>query len=61
VKAAEQPSPAVLRIELQASHAGLQVRILKSRGGRPVCVQLGHLGAPRQFQPQFRQPAQFAR
>lgn len=61
VKAAEQPSPAVLRIELQASRAGLQVRILKSRGGRPVCVQLGHLGAPRQFQPQFRQPAQFAR
>jgi hypothetical protein len=40
VKAAEQPSPAVLRIELQASRAGLQVRILKSRGGRSVCVTL---------------------
>jgi hypothetical protein len=46
VKAGEQPSSAVLRIELQGSSAGLQVRIVKSRGGRPVCVQLGHLGAP---------------
>jgi len=40
VKAAEQPSPAVLRIELQANRAGLQVHIVKSRGGRPVCVTL---------------------
>jgi len=52
-RAAQQPSPAVLRIELQASRAGLQARIVKSRGGRPTCVQLGHLGASWQFpQPQ---------
>ena len=29
------PSPALLRITLTAGHAGLEVRILKSRGGRP--------------------------
>jgi hypothetical protein len=40
VRAAKQPSPAVLRIELKASCEGLQVRIVKSRGGRPVCVTL---------------------
>jgi len=64
VQAGQQPSPAVLRIELQASREGLQVRVVKSRGGRPACVQLGHLGAPWQFQqplPQSpRQPAPFA-
>lgn len=38
------PSPAVLRLALlgNASSAGLQVRILKSRGGRPTTVILGH-------------------
>lgn len=60
VKAGEQPSSAVLRIELQGSSSGLQVRIVKSRGGRPVCVQLGHLGAPWQAGSQALQRAQFA-
>jgi len=45
-RAGRQPSPAVLRLELQGSAAGLQVRVVKSRGGRPVTVTLGHLGAP---------------
>ena len=40
VSAGRQPSPAVLRIELQASGVGLQVRIVKSRGGRPALVTL---------------------
>jgi hypothetical protein len=40
VKAGQQPSPAVLRIELQASLEGLQARVVKSRGGRPACVTL---------------------
>ena len=39
--ASQQPSPAVLRIELQAAeNDGLEVRVLKSRGGRPACVTL---------------------
>jgi len=46
VSAGQQPSPAVLRLELQASHAGLQVRIVKSRGGRPACVTLPHASMP---------------
>ncbi|MFO1393433.1 MAG: translesion DNA synthesis-associated protein ImuA [Steroidobacteraceae bacterium] len=37
------PSPAVLRIALEAGRAGLEARILKSRGGRPVTVPLGWL------------------
>jgi hypothetical protein len=41
VSASQQPSPAVLRIELQAAeNDGLEVRVLKSRGGRPACVTL---------------------
>jgi hypothetical protein len=39
------PSPAVLRLALlgdDAGHRGLQVRIVKSRGGRPATVSLGH-------------------
>lgn len=60
VRAAQQPSPAVLRLELQPGPAGLQVRLVKSRGAPPACVQLGHLGAPwqalQQLQPS-RQPA----
>ena len=38
------PSPAVLRLALlgNSDEAGLQVRIVKSRGGRPVTVSLGH-------------------
>ena len=38
------PSPAVLRLALlgNGGEAGLQVRIVKSRGGRPVTVSLGH-------------------
>lgn len=45
------PSPAVLRIALEAGHAGLVLRIEKSRGGRPMHLQLrlsgdpAHLGA----------------
>lgn len=45
-RAARQPSPAVLRLELEGAAVGLQVRIVKSRGGRPVTVALGQLGAP---------------
>jgi protein ImuA len=37
------PSPAVLRLALLGNQAGLQVRIVKSRGGRPATVTLGHL------------------
>ena len=38
------PSPAVLRLALLGNgmEDGLQVRIVKSRGGRPVTVSLGH-------------------
>jgi hypothetical protein len=37
------PSPAVLRLALLGSSSdGLQVRIIKSRGGRPATVNLGH-------------------
>jgi len=37
------PSPAVLRLALLGDHHnGLQVRIVKSRGGRPATVTLGH-------------------
>lgn len=37
------PSPAVLRLALLGSSGdGLQVRIVKSRGGRPATVNLGH-------------------
>lgn len=37
------PSPAVLRLALLGeARGGLQVRILKSRGGRPATVSLGH-------------------
>jgi hypothetical protein len=37
------PSPAVLRVALPGRELGsLQVRIVKSRGGRPAMVQLGH-------------------
>ena len=37
------PSPAVLRLALLGDHhKGLQVRIVKSRGGRPATVTLGH-------------------
>jgi hypothetical protein len=42
---AREPSPAVLRIALEGSHAGLEARILKSRGGRAVSVQLGWIDA----------------
>lgn len=40
VKVGQQPSPAVLRIELQASTEGLRAHVVKSRGGRPACVTL---------------------
>jgi len=37
------PSPAVLRLALLGTNGdGLQVRIVKSRGGRPATVNLGH-------------------
>jgi hypothetical protein len=36
------PSPAVLRLALLGGSDGLQVRIVKSRGGRPATVTLGH-------------------
>jgi hypothetical protein len=37
------PSPAVLRLALPGDEQhGLQVRIVKSRGGRPATVSLGH-------------------
>lgn len=60
-QAGGQPSPAVLRLELQGSPAGLQVRIVKSRGGRLVTLSLGHLGAPWQLEPHGTPPAQAAR
>lgn len=43
---AAEPSPAVLRLVLEPGAWGLDVRILKSRGGRPVTVHLGWLDAP---------------
>jgi len=60
MQACEQPSPAILRLALQGSPAGLQVRVVKSRGGRPVTVQLGHLGAPWHAEPQPLPRAQAA-
>jgi len=48
VKAGQQPSPAVLRAELHGSDAGLEVRILKSRGGSPATIRLGWLDAAAQ-------------
>jgi hypothetical protein len=36
-----EPSPAVLRISLDVDRDGLEVRILKSRGGRAGSVRLG--------------------
>jgi hypothetical protein len=37
------PSPAVLRLALLGDgRQGLQVRVVKSRGGRPATVNLGH-------------------
>ena len=43
VQAGLTPSPAVLRLALLGDcEHGLQVRILKSRGGRPATVSLGH-------------------
>jgi hypothetical protein len=56
-QAGEQPSPAVLRLALQGGPAGLQVRVVKSRGGRPVSLSLGHLGAPWQLEPRPRAQA----
>jgi len=41
---AAEPSPAVLRIALAGTPEGLEVRILKSRGGRAVQVRLGWVG-----------------
>jgi hypothetical protein len=40
-----EPSPAVLRIALSSDRDGLEVRILKSRGGRAARVRLGWIGA----------------
>jgi hypothetical protein len=40
------PSPAVLRIALEAGHTGLALRIEKSRGGRPKQLQLRLSGDP---------------
>jgi cell division inhibitor SulA len=36
-----EPSPAVLRIALDGDRDGLEVRILKSRGGHAASVRLG--------------------
>lgn len=43
---AREPSPAVLRLVLEADHGGLTVHVLKSRGGRPVSLQMGRLPDP---------------
>lgn len=40
-----EPSPAVLRIALEAGRDGLEARIVKSRGGRATSVPLGWLAA----------------
>jgi hypothetical protein len=37
------PSPAVLRLALEVGRKGLRVHVIKSRGGRPISVQLGSL------------------
>ena len=42
---AREPSPAVLRIALEAGREGLGLRILKSRGGRATSLRLGAIGA----------------
>jgi hypothetical protein len=43
LRAGLAPSPAVLRLALPGNGSdGLQVRIVKSRGGRPATVNLGH-------------------
>lgn len=42
LRAGLAPSPAVLRLALLGEPGGLQVRIVKSRGGRPATVTLGH-------------------
>lgn len=43
LQAGLSPSPAVLRLALFGdAQQGLQVRIVKSRGGRPATVSLGH-------------------
>jgi hypothetical protein len=42
---AREPSPAVLRIALEADRDGLGLRILKSRGGRVASLRLGAIGA----------------
>jgi hypothetical protein len=42
---AAEPSPAVLRIALRPDPRGLGLHILKSRGGKPLEVQLGSLTA----------------
>jgi hypothetical protein len=44
----DEPSPAVLRLALTAGTAGLEARILKSRGGRPATVRLGWIDAAAQ-------------
>jgi hypothetical protein len=41
----------VLRIALEGSRSGLEVRILKSRGGRAASVQLGWIDAALTAQP----------
>lgn len=46
--AAGEPSPAVLRLALGVSQRGLEVRILKSRGGRVTSVWLGGLATATQ-------------
>jgi hypothetical protein len=48
LREAGRPSPAVLRIALGAGSKGLEVRILKRRGGQATSVWLGGLGAAAQ-------------
>jgi hypothetical protein len=43
--ATREPSPAVLRIALAARADDLELRILKSRGGRPVVLRLPRIAA----------------
>lgn len=45
LRAAREPSPAVLRIALEGTAEGLLARILKSRGGRAASVCLGWISA----------------
>jgi len=42
LQAGLQSSPAVLRLALLGERIGLQVRVVKSRGGRPTTITLGH-------------------